>query len=79
MLRCISTYSSNRGTFGVGDLVTDPELVAFLLVDSPDSFEADTPQPEPEPEPEVRAVEAPPAHRQVTRETRGTQRRKAGG
>lgn len=75
MIRCISTYSSNRGTFGVGDLVTDPELAAFLLVDSPDSFEADTPQPEPK----ARAVEAPPAHRQVTRETKGTQRRKAGG
>lgn len=73
MIRCISAYSSNRGTFGVGDEITDPELVAFLLVDSPDSFEADTP------EPKVRAVEEPPAHRQVTRETKGTQRRKAGG
>lgn len=43
MLRCISKYRSSLGQFEPGQDITDPELEAALLRDSPLSFERLTP------------------------------------
>lgn len=58
MLRCISPYRSSMGQFQVGEIITDPDLAAALLVDSPGSFEAVT-------EANDRAMDAPPADRMM--------------
>lgn len=40
MLKCVSKYKSDVGSFVPGDIIDDPKLEAVLLVDSPLSFEA---------------------------------------
>ena len=40
MLRCTSHYRSGAGVYAPGDVITDPALCAFLLLDSPGSFES---------------------------------------
>jgi hypothetical protein len=40
MLKCVSKYKSDIGSFVPGDIIDDPRVEAVLLVDSPLSFEA---------------------------------------
>lgn len=39
MLRCVSAYKSNIGCYPVGHIIDDEQLEAWLLGDSPASFE----------------------------------------
>lgn len=39
MLRCISQYKSNLGSFPVGHIIDDVQLESWLVTDSPESFE----------------------------------------
>ncbi len=38
MIECISSYSSNHGSWEPGDVIEDAQLIEWLLNDSPDSF-----------------------------------------
>jgi hypothetical protein len=39
MLRCVSQYKSNLGAFPAGHIIDDAQVEAWLVADSPESFE----------------------------------------
>lgn len=65
MIRCIREYTSAGHAWGIGDVVTDPDLSAWLLRDARDPWEI-----------VEQSIEDAP-NRMVTRETPKTRTRKA--
>lgn len=60
-VRCISPYKATRIAFQPGDIVDDAEIAAFVLRDSPGSFEVFDPAEVPvePPAADTKALEAP--------------------
>ena len=63
-VRCISPYKATRMAFAPGDIVSDPEQAAFVLRDSPGSFEV-IPDESPPLEAESKAIEKPPVDKAI--------------
>lgn len=52
-IKCVSAYQSSAGAWAIGQVVEDPRLAAWLLRDSPGSWEDVAAPKAPEPEPEI--------------------------